>query len=165
MYLIQIIAALGVMALLAIAYAVHRAEAQLPYPVHHAGTVIWERCAAFDAWDRGVRKRLGALAGLRLFQRTSSPFVVNLVSRHWPHLTCWQWGLSWHVARPTEKRRFFRFDGMTRTSPHGAQSWTISLFWLGYLHYQRQAADRVVTGAPWVFEAPVIYPRESRLAA
>lgn len=139
-------------------------SAALPMPPAH-GPDIWARCRDFDRWDRGMRRQFGLFAGLMFFHRTNSKRSFNLIVRHWPHLLCWQWVLAFNVAVADEGRHFFRFCGMTRPSIHGGQSWTLHLFWIGYLHYQRQASDRIAAMGPIGRDAPVIYPREVRAAA
>jgi hypothetical protein len=43
-----------------------------------------------------LRKKLRhPFAGLRWFTRDSGG-GLNIVSRHWPHMLCWSWLLSWH---------------------------------------------------------------------
>lgn len=49
--------------------------------------------AAFDAWDREQRRRQGWCAGLGVWKKTNVPGSRVLISRHWPHLLCWQWGV------------------------------------------------------------------------
>lgn len=53
-------------------------------------------------WSRR-RKWRHPFAGLAFFRRTSDPTVTDLVSRHWPHLMCWSWGLSWHRQKGDER--------------------------------------------------------------
>lgn len=105
---------------------------------------------AFIEWDKSKRRELGPFAGLSLFRRTSSKRTFNVASRHWPHLVCWQWILSWSL--PAGKRFFFR-----RFSGPG-DCWTLHLLWCGYLHFQRQSYDRIAALGPLGDGAPVIFP-------
>lgn len=54
---------------------------------------------AFEAWDRGWKRRLGPTAGLAFWTRTNTPGCWNLVSRHWPHKLCWDWLVSLSVRQ------------------------------------------------------------------
>ena len=110
---------------------------------------------AFDAWDR-AKRRANPIAGLRFFQSTSSGRCVNVASRHWPHLLCWQWLLTWSPPAPDGPRFWFKFfpaygDGVPR--------WTLHLLRLGYLHFQRQNYDRMAALGPAGRGAPVIHPK------
>lgn len=50
--------------------------------------------AAWDAWDRALRRRLGLRSALAFWGRTNVPGCRNLVACHWPHRLCWSWLLS-----------------------------------------------------------------------
>jgi hypothetical protein len=128
----------------------------LPMPPGH-DEQVWRRCREFDAWDRAHRAR-NIFAGLRLFYGTSDGRIINLASRHWPHLLCWQWIVSWCRPFPGYQRQFFRLH---REGPGaaGGESLTLHLFWLGYLHYSRQASDRIAALGRVRQDAPVVYPR------
>jgi hypothetical protein len=41
-----------------------------------------------------LQKLRNPFAGLRFVRRDSGGGLI-LVSRHWPHLLCWSWSLSW----------------------------------------------------------------------
>lgn len=56
--------------------------------------------AAFDAWDRAQRKRLGWRAGLRAWSKTNVARRRNLLSRHWPHKLCWDWLVCASIVLP-----------------------------------------------------------------
>lgn len=121
----------------------------LPIPPWFAPDVK-ERCREFDAWDSELRRRR-PLAGLSLrFNRLG----VNL-SRHWPHLLCWQW-----IARigPSTGYRWRRWFGFYRSGPGtvGGFHIVVTLFGLSF-SYQRQASDRIAQFGAHRRAAPVIH--------
>ncbi len=67
--------------------------------------------ADFIAWDKGMKRKLGWRAGLKFFSKTSSPRSWTLVSRHWPHLLCWDWSVwaGFHRGKLWDGDRRLRF--------------------------------------------------------
>jgi hypothetical protein len=108
---------------------------------------------AFEKWSAEQKRKLGPFAGLKMFRRTSGRSVI-IISRHWPHLLCWQWLLDWAPYKADEKRRLFAFFSDTNT-------WTLHLAWIGYLYFKRQSYDRMAALGPRWADAPVIFPRET----
>jgi hypothetical protein len=149
-----------ILAALALAFAAalwfRPLAAFLPMPPGH-GAGVWDRCRAFDDWDRSRRAR-NVFAGLKLFYSTSDGRIINLASRHWPHLLCWQWIVSWCRPFPGYEQQFFKLH---REGPglSGGESVTLHLLWLGYIHYRRQASDRMAALGRGHFDAPVIFPK------
>jgi hypothetical protein len=107
---------------------------------------------AFEKWSADQKRKLGPFAGLKMFSRTSGRSII-IVSRHWPHLLCWQWLLDWVPYKADEKRRLFAFYRHTNT-------WTMHLAGLGYLYFKRQSYDRMAALGPLGADAPEIFPRE-----
>jgi hypothetical protein len=107
---------------------------------------------AFEAWSERQKRVLGPFAGLKVFSRTSGGSLI-IVSRHWPHLLCWQWLLDWVPYRTDERRRWFALYRQPN-------SWTLHLARLGYLYFKRQSYDRMAALGPRWADAPVIFPPE-----
>lgn len=56
---------------------------------------------AYDAWDRKMRRKYGALRSIRWFGQTNEPQRRTMIaSLHWPHRLCWSWFLDWSVVHP-----------------------------------------------------------------
>lgn len=47
-----------------------------------------------------LRKCRNPFAGLYGFSRTNTPGYFLIASRHWPHLLCWSWSLTFTTERP-----------------------------------------------------------------
>lgn len=105
---------------------------------------------AFEAWDRAHR-RARPFAGLCFFKRSSSRSII-IVSRHWPHLLCWQWLLDWKPYKADERRQWLAFYSRPNT-------WTLHIARLGYLYFKRQNYDRMAALGPRWADAPVIFPK------
>lgn len=82
--------------------------------------------AAFDAWDRAQRKRLGFFAGLKVRRWA--------VSRHWPHLLCWSWALEFERRTSFGWRQFVPIIVTPGYVAFGCW-WSIALRWqaCGYM--------------------------------
>lgn len=124
----------------------------LPHP-RGADPATAHRCDLFDAWDRHMRRHQGWGAGLSFWKRDSGGGLI-IAARHWPHLLCWQWLLTWQARG--SKREFFR---VWKLGPGAAGGLHVGLrlFWLGQLVYQRQASDRIASFS--YPDAPRVYPR------
>lgn len=48
----------------------------------------------YKAWSLAWKRRLGWRAGLSFWRRDSAG-GLTIASRHWPHLLCWSWLVSW----------------------------------------------------------------------
>ena len=94
---------------------------------------------AFEAWDRKQR-RARPFAGLAFFRPASDASTI-IASRHWPHLLCWQWLLSWKPYRADETRRWLKLYRDTDT-------WTLHVARLGFLYFKRQRYDRMAARGP-----------------
>lgn len=92
---------------------------------------------AFDAWDREQRRKLGWRAGLRFWKKTNIPGSRVLISRHWPHLLCWQWSVWVGRYQGLEKDGHRRF-ALIYLRPH--RSFELRLFG-PYLRVMWQDSD------------------------
>ena len=122
----------------------------LPILPHHAPDIV-ERMHAFDRWDAEQRRKAGPLAGLR-FHWNHGPHL----SRHWPHLLCWQWMIRYEPPRYKGKPGFWRFG----PGAAGGDMIGLRLPLLGAIVYQRQASDRIAAFGTARRTAPVIFKRE-----
>lgn len=113
--------------------------------------------AEFDAWDRGMRKRLGFFAGLIFFQRHGSDnrTAWTVAARHWPHKLCWDWCVHWTPWKE-------HYDG-----PRRLRAWLPSYnstgieCWFGRLSLAWQHYDHMANVGPIGMDAPkIIWKRD-----
>jgi len=76
---------------------------------HYLAADKWEK------WNVATKQKLGVFAGLTWWGSTGGQRPeFHIVARHWPHLACWSWFLSWscvHVeGGEVSKLRIYRHE-------------------------------------------------------
>lgn len=119
-----------------------------------------KRLHDFARWSDGWKRRLGFTAGLTVLRlrwthpdRPHKPYwTLTVAARHWPHLLCWQWHLSFRMQRG----RRYEYRRLCHFWRHGRQ-WTFAWLWLFHLHWASQGYDCMVA-EPFKSQSPMLYP-------
>lgn len=81
-------------------------------------------------WDKAHRSK-NLFAGLELFKRTGGRLTI--AARHWPHLCCWSWSLTFDVDL-SGRQPFRYFPQTTPKRPTGGEwgFWRFHYRWQDY---------------------------------
>ena len=94
----------------------------------------------FDIWSNRQKAKTLWLGGLRFFYRDSAGGLI-IASRHWRHLCCWSWLLSFKLLHRSEKPWTFGRDRHNGGGWVGANVGRYGIRW-GWQTYDRIASSR-----------------------